>query len=159
MPSCNIDHLHLKPSTNVKLLPPTMPSESTKIQIEELVVERAESHQAVRAEKSPDDLLGVFKYDCLDRRLKRHHVTGKCPFDCLRDCSLMCIRDRLFRRGWHRSISDFGTDHRLGWSRWSTNSLSIRESDRLLGHAITRRDGFHPAGCWGDHGLPVRVCR
>lgn len=53
-----------------------MASGSIKTQIEELVVEHGESHQAVRAEKSPDDLLGVWKYDCLDRRLKRHHITG-----------------------------------------------------------------------------------
>lgn len=49
---------------------------SMKTDIEE------ESHPGVQVEKLPDDLLGklsheVFKYDCLDRRLKQHHITGR----------------------------------------------------------------------------------
>lgn len=45
-------------------------------------MEQGQTHQGLRVGKSPDDILGklsheVFKYDCLDRRLKRHHVTGK----------------------------------------------------------------------------------
>ena len=40
------------------------------------------SHPGVQMVDTPDDLLGklsheVFKYDCLDRRLKRHHITGR----------------------------------------------------------------------------------
>ncbi|CAD6592054.1 MAG: Cationic amino acid transporter 2 [Alectoria sarmentosa] len=54
---------------------------SIKTQIEEVTIEQGETHQGLRVGKSPDDILGklsheVFKYDCLDRRLKRHHVTG-----------------------------------------------------------------------------------
>ena len=33
----------------------------------------------------------VFKYECLDRRLKRHHITGGSPYDteCPRRTSLL----------------------------------------------------------------------
>ena len=55
---------------------------STQSEIEEFAIEQGEPHLGVQVGKSPDDLLGklsheVFKYDCLDRRLKRHHITGK----------------------------------------------------------------------------------
>ncbi|KAF6221837.1 hypothetical protein HO133_001805 [Letharia lupina] len=54
---------------------------SIEIRHEELSIEQGEHHQSAPVSKSSDDLLGrlsheVFKYDCLDRRLKRHHVTG-----------------------------------------------------------------------------------
>lgn len=70
-------------------------------QIEELILEQAEPHQDLRVEKSREDLLGklgheVFKYDCLDRQLKRHHVTGNCP---LNFCRLLAhVRKELLSR-------------------------------------------------------------
>ncbi|KAL9134358.1 MAG: hypothetical protein Q9175_004463 [Cornicularia normoerica] len=64
-----------------KVVPPSTAPGSMETQIEEVSLEQGEPRQDVRVGKSPDDLLGklsheIFKYDCLDRKLKRHHVTG-----------------------------------------------------------------------------------
>ena len=59
-------------------------------QLEEISIDQGEPHQRVQVGKSPEYLLGklsheVFKYDCLDRTLKQHHVTGSRTPDRHRD--------------------------------------------------------------------------
>lgn len=62
-----------------------MAPENIATLIEEVSIEQAEPHQGVRGGRSPDLLVKlsheVFRYDCLDRRLKRHHVTGNRQLD------------------------------------------------------------------------------
>ena len=65
--------------------------------------------------KEPGELLGkisheIFRYDCLDRKLKRHHITGTsagtityCWLTYRRYCVLRCCR--------YRAVPDFRTDH------------------------------------------------
>ncbi len=69
-----------------------MAHESIRTQTEEVSIEQGKPYQGARVEKSPDDLLSrisheIFKRDCLDRKLKRHHVTGKYPLVVPKDCS------------------------------------------------------------------------
>lgn len=52
-------------------------------QLEEISIDQGEPDQRVQVGKPPEYLLGklsheIFKYDCLDRALKQHHVTGNC---------------------------------------------------------------------------------
>ena len=63
-----------------------MPPGSITTQIEETGTVDSEPHQAVRVNRTPADTLSrlgheIFRYDCLDRRLKRHHVTGNCSLN------------------------------------------------------------------------------
>lgn len=140
-----------------------MAPRSANTQFEEVSIEHVEPDQAVRVARNPDDLLGklsheVFKHDCLDRRLKRHHVTGRYPLDCLKDLSLTLDRHCFFGRGWHWSFSDFRTDPRVGRSCWCSSSIPVRRSYDLRGYAIARRDGQCQTCFRGSHGLPRRVC-
>ncbi len=126
--------------------------------IEELNIEQGEPHQVVQEGKSLEVRFGklgneVFKYDCLDRRLKRHHVTGKCSLASHNDCSLKFDRNCFFGCRWYRSLSDFGTNHSLVRSRRCFDSISLRRSYDLRGYAVARRDGQCKAGLWSDHGL------
>lgn len=147
-----------------KVVPPSTAPGSMETQIEEVSLEQGEPRQDVRVGKSPDDLLGklgheIFKYDCLDRKLKRHHVTGKCPIDCLKGCSLTVDRNRVLGCGWYWSLSDFGTDCRPRRSYWRHPSIPIRRSYDFRGYAIARRDGQCETGSRSDHGLSRRVRR
>ena len=49
--------------------------------IEEVIVREGGSYRSVQVERGQEDLLGrlsheIFRHDCLDRRLKQHHITG-----------------------------------------------------------------------------------
>ena len=79
-PVRKIHHFSLKVSIKVKALSTIMAPENITTQIEEISRENREPHQAVRVTLGR---LGheIFKHDCLDRRLKRHHVTGNCSLN------------------------------------------------------------------------------
>ena len=135
-----------------------MVQESINAQIEEVSIEQGELQQGVRVGKSLDGLSGrfsheVFKYDCLDRKLKRHHVTGKYALVVPKHCSLTLDRNRFLGCGWHRSLSDFGRDNRIRRSYWCFTRILVRWSYYFCGYAIARGDGQCKTGFWGDHGL------
>ena len=72
-----------------------MAPEITQSHIEEVSIEQGKPRQGVQVGRSPDHILDklsheVFKHDCLDRRLKRHHVTGKRTFECLKKTGRSC---------------------------------------------------------------------
>ena len=63
-----------------------MAGENTTIRIENFGIEQDGSHEGVRVSRSSENLIDrlgheVFRHDCLDRKLKRHHVTGNCSAD------------------------------------------------------------------------------
>ena len=68
-------------SIETKALPSAMASGNIATQVEEISIDQVEPHQRVQVGKSPEYRIGnlsheIFRYDCLDRRLKQHHVTG-----------------------------------------------------------------------------------
>lgn len=163
---CKINHLPWKSSIKAKALPSitsTMAPRDIATHVDEVSIDLAEPHQAVRERRSPDDLLGrlshdIFRYDCLDRTLKRHHVTGNCPLDYHKDCSLMFDRNCFLGCGWHWSVSNFRTDYSPIRSRRRFGRIPVRGSYHLRGHAISRRDGQCKTSLWGHYGLPRSVC-
>ena len=73
-------------SIETKALPSAMASGNIATQVEEISIDQGEPHQRVQVGKSPEYRIGnlsheIFRYDCLDRRLKQHHVTGICEPD------------------------------------------------------------------------------
>ena len=123
-----------------------MAPENIATQIEEVSIDQGEPHQSVREGRSSEDLLGrlsheIFRHDCLDRTLKQHHVTGSRTSDQHKDGSLILNRNCFLRCGWHRSLSDFRTDHSLVRSCWCFASILVRRSHDLRGYAVARRDG------------------
>ena len=79
-PIRKIHHFSLKLLIKVKALSTFMAPGDITTQIEEISRGKREPRQAVRVTL---DRLGheIFKHDCLDRRLKRHHVTGNCSLN------------------------------------------------------------------------------
>lgn len=147
-------------------IPSAMAPRNIATHVDEVSIDLGEPHQAVRVRerRSPDGLLGrlshdIFRYDCLDRTLKRHHVTGKCPLDYHKNCSLMFDRNCFLGCRWDWSVSTFRTDHSPVWSRRRFARIPVRRSDDLRGHAISRRDGQRKTSLGGHHGLPRSICR
>ena len=131
-------------------------------QIEEVSIEQAEPHQGIRGGRSPDLLVKlsheVFKYDCLDRSLKRHHVTGNCQLGYPKGSPLILDRNRFLGRGWHWSLSNFRTDLSPLRPCGCIASILVRRVYNLRGYAVARRDGQCQTSGWSDHGLSGCIC-
>lgn len=141
-----------------------MAPESNQTQIEGVSVEQGEFYQGAQVGKSSEDLFGklsheIFKFDCLDRGLKRHHVTGCCPLDSLKDSSLTSNRNCFLGCRWNWSFSNFWADYSFGRSGRCSGGISFRRSYDFCRHAIACRDGQCKTGFRGDHGLPRRIRR
>ena len=141
-----------------------MAPENIAAQVEEVGIDQGEPHQGVRVGRSSEDLLGrlsheIFRHDCLDRTLKQHHVTGSCTPNQHKDGSLMLDRCCFLGCGWHRSLSDFRTDHSLVRSCRCFASIPLRRSYNLRGYAVARRDGQCKTGIRSAYGLSRGVCR
>lgn len=145
-------------------IPSTMAPGNIVTQADEVSIDLGEPHPGVRESSNTGDRLGklsheIFKYDCLDRRLKRHHVTGNCPLDYPKNCSLILDRNCFLRCRWHWSVSNLRIGHSPFRSRRCFARVPVRRSYDLHGHEISGRDGQRKTSLWGDHGLPWSICR
>lgn len=96
----------------------------------------------------------MFKYDHLDRRLKRHHVTGLRSQGVDIHSLLTSERNRVLWCRRHRFVPDFGAGRRDGRSRWRLAGIPLCWTRNLLSDEILGRNGFCPACQGSHHGLP-----
>src|SRR5438874_1367778 len=99
----------------------------------------------------------LFKNDCLDRGLERHHIAGKFRGMLLELRSDTTFSNRVFWHNRHRFIHYFRRAHwhlRLCWLR---NRLCVGRNDHHRRDEKSGRNGVSSSSLGGPHRLPSHL--